>query len=193
MKNAIIVIRHGDDLSTPPAWPAYVVSYTLPNGKNVNVPHHGLKQDGIDRANLLSTIIPKWLSDNGYSPIARVITKDPTSLDYTPNPFETIYPTIKQSSINDVVLLQSLSDIQKSISNNQISSSEGSTIICWDVEGMWSPKDSSGNHTENPLPNSILGMLSSSQISTYPVKAGTLYTFVDTSLKIFNVINNQIV
>lgn len=173
---AIIVVRHADDLSG--GWPLSSDVFTLPNGVRVPVPQHGLSAAGFTRAKLLPSVIPKWATASGFGSIGRVITKDPSKLAYTPNPFDTIYPTLQAQQVMDVVLLPGLSDLQKVMADpTQLFPTTGSLLICWDAEGMWGPKDASGNRPPSPIAGSILDTLSATTVWTYPVKGTTLYAF----------------
>lgn len=179
---SIIVLRHADDLSG--SWPSSSDVFTLPNGVHVPVPQHGLSPAGVARAKLLPSVIPKWMRASNFGPIGRVITKDPSKLEYTPNPFDTIYPTIQAQRVMDVVLLPGLSDLQKLMSDFSRSfPSTGSLIICWDAEGIWGPKNATGNRPASPIPGSILDTLSMSPVSTYPLKGTTLYAFTGSGPK----------
>lgn len=194
---AIIVMRHADDL--PSNWPLSSEVDILPNGVTVKVPQHGLTQAGFDRAALLGNILQPWIS-NTFADVTRVITKDPQLLSETPNPFDTIWPFINNTKVMDVQLLSGLSDIQALLNSNNVMPSEGSVFICWDVEGMWSPKDSHGNRSSSPLPGSILDTLSSIKLdgNNFPQKATTLYTFTNPTvmdkydLRIYNVVGSII-
>jgi hypothetical protein len=173
----IMVIRHGDDLTNN--WPKSSDVYTLPSGQTVATPQHGLTQAGFARAQLLSTAIPAYIANKNFAPVTRVITKDPRSLSYTPNPFDTIRPFIMSQSVKDVELIVDLNTLTPLIQNNQILPTNGSVVICWDVEGMWGPKVNNVRPI-NPLSSSILGMLKSQMKidgNNYPQKGGTLYCF----------------
>lgn len=179
---SIIVIRHADDLTG--SWPSSSDVVTLPNGVRVPVPQHGLSPAGVIRAKLLPSVIPKWMKASNFGTIGRVITKDPSKLEYTPNPFDTIYPTIQAQRVMGVVLLPGLSDLQKVMSDpTKLFPSTGSLLICWDAEGIWGPKDASGNRPVSPIPGSILDTLSGTPVTTYPLKGTTLYAFTGSGPK----------
>ena len=179
---AIIVIRHGDDLSG--GWPLSADVFTLPNGVRVPVPQHGLSSAGFTRARLLPSVIPKWMTASNFGSIGRVITKDPSKLAYTPNPFDTIYPTIQAQRVMDVVLLPGLTDLQKRMADStQLFPTTGSLLICWDAEGIWGSKDASGNRPTSPVKGSILDTLSTTTVMSYPVKGTTLYAFTGSGPK----------
>lgn len=179
---AIIVLRHAEDLSG--GWPLSSDVFTLPDGVRVPVPQHGLSSAGFTRAKLLPSVIPKWMTASGFGPIGRVITKDPSKLAYTPNPFDTIYPTLQAQRVMDVVLLPGLTDLQKRMADStQLFPTTGSLLICWDAEGMWGPKDASGNRPVSPIAGSILDTLSATTVTSYPVKGTTLYAFTGSGPK----------
>jgi hypothetical protein len=124
------------------------------------------------------------MAASGFGTIGRVITKDPSNLAYTPNPFDTIYPTIQAQRIMDIFLLPGLSDLQKVMADPiQLFPTTGSLFICWDAEGIWGPKDASGNRPVSPISGSILDTLSATTVATYPVKGTTLYTFTGSGPK----------
>jgi hypothetical protein len=121
---AVIVIRHGDDLTTSwptkreekdvtnwiDTWATNWTNYTLPNGKNVQVHAHGLSALGEKQAAWLATNLPTLLKEENFLPITRVVTKDPWTTneqgrDPTPNPFDTAWPLIKTLGIQDVILV----------------------------------------------------------------------------------------
>ena len=173
-KQALIVLRHADDLASN--WiPTPGSSFMLPTGQVVPVPQRALTAAGEDRARLLSTVIPVWLDQCNYEPVTRVVVRDPSSVSETPNPFDTIYPFIVFNGILDVQLVVGpLTDPARWLSTF------GSTIICWDCEGMWGPK-TNGVRPTAPVAGSILDHLSSVKLTgdEYPQKAETLYAFTD--------------
>src|SRR5262245_35584843 len=125
--NALVVIRHAQDLngawvtsSGDPRlsgwkktvnanWPAY----TLPDGSVKNVFQHGLSnvpqqaglEAGEDQAVKFGSALAPFVSASGYAPIGLVITKNPfvkippTGDDPTPNPFDTVYPFVKGTTV----------------------------------------------------------------------------------------------
>ena len=186
MSQSIIIIRHADDLDSD--WPLSSDVFTLPSGDSIEVPQHGLTDEGFARARLLATAIPQWTTANGIDSITRVITKDPSLLTETPNPFDTIRPFIMAQNIMDVELLPDLPTLTVIFKNNQLLPSYGSLLICWDAEGIWGDKIN-GKRPPVPAFNSILGMLKSTtkiDDNSYPEKAGTIYSYTNGKKGVYN-------
>jgi len=232
MSNALIVVRHGQDLDADwitsrtdgrlagwlktvnPGWPAY----TLPDSsvKNIfqhglsNVPQKSVPEAGDDQAVKFGSALAPFVSANGYAPIALVITKNPfmkipdapsTADNPTPNPFDTVYPFMKGAAGVKLKLIDPGSygkqmidpGLQSMIDDRTIVPSSGSTLLCWDAEGLWGPQPPAGRPFN---PASILWKLSTlylgdtKQIATHsPLKCQTVYVFTTGNLKIHTFVN----
>jgi len=132
---AVVVVRHGEDLSAwattraqvNPAWtdgaagnpalPAVAPgwpNYALPNGTTITLQQHGLSPAGETQARFLGRNLPVIVAAFGCAEISRVVTKRPYGLNeknkaVTPNPFDTLYPFISSEAFKakggDVVLI----------------------------------------------------------------------------------------
>jgi hypothetical protein len=232
MSNALIVVRHGQDLdgewvtsrndsriagwvkTVNPGWPVY----TLPDGSVKNIFQHGLSnvpqkpglEAGEDQVTKFGPALAPFVSANGYAPIGLVITKNPfmkipgappTADNPTPNPFDTVYPFIKGAAAVKLKLIdpgaygKQMIDpgLQSMIDDRTIVPSNGSTLLCWDAEGLWGPQPPAGRPFN---PASILWKLSTlylgdtKQIANYsPLKCQTVYVFTTGNLKIYTFSN----
>ena len=231
MTNALIVIRHGQDLdgewitsrSDPrlagwvktvnPNWPAY----TLPDSSVKNIFQHGLSnvpqkqglEAGDDQVTKFGSALAPFVAGKGYAPIGLVITKNPfmkipgappASDNPTPNPFDTVYPFVKGAAaklklIDPGPYGQQMIDpgLQSMIDDRTIVPSNGSTLLCWDAEGLWGPQPPAGRPFNS---GSILWKLSTlylgdtKQIAGYsPLKCQTVYVFTTGNLKIYTFSN----
>ena len=232
MSNALIVVRHGQDLNgewvtsrndprisgwvktVNPSWPAY----TLQDSSVKNIFQHGLSdvpqspglEAGDDQVTKFGSALAPFVSDKGYAPIGLVITKNPFmkipgaplgSDDPTPNPFDTVYPFVKGASAVTLQLIdpspygQQMIDqgLEQMIDDRTIVPSNGSTLLCWDAEGLWGPQPPAGRPFN---PASILWKLSTlylgdtKQIASHsPLKCQTVYVFTTRQLQIYNFSN----
>ncbi len=109
LQQAIVVIRHGEDLDkwikadakdglsktwkeAVPDWPNYSTA-----AGSFKVSQHGLSKEGEEQALFLRDHLQALMKWGNYDPITRVVTKKPSGKnelqqDVTPNPFDTIYP-----------------------------------------------------------------------------------------------------
>jgi hypothetical protein len=227
--NALIVIRHGQDLdgewATPATphtdprisgwigkvnanWPAY----TLQDGvKNVfqhglsYTPQKGVSEAGEDQARNFGSAFAPFVSANSYAPVGLVITKNPfmkipgappSADNPTPNPFDTVYPftktaTVKLKLIDPGQYGKQMVDpgLQSMIDDKTIIPSNGSTLLCWDAEGLWGPSTSSGRPFSS---DSILWKVSMLYLNNVtlvakysPLKCQTVYVFTTGNLTIY--------
>lgn len=221
---AVVVVRHGEDLSTwtttreaqtaewlqvAPNWP----TYALPNGSTVTVQLHGLSPRGEAQAKFLGKSLPVIVTALGCAPITRVVTKRPSGVNengsgVTPNPFDTVYPLIdsvdfkarggsvvlinpqkKNNPIVDAELMKML-DPEATAGDSILEGTSGSTVLCWDAEGLWG-ENSGGSRPFDK--NGILSIMSGPAIGAYlrrmdtelgggcPGKAARVYVFVGRS------------
>lgn len=233
MSNALIVIRHGQDLdndwvtsrtdsrlsgwlkSVNPSWPAY----TLPDSSVKTIFQHGLSdvpqkqglEAGDDQATKFGSALAPFVSAKGYAPIGLVITKNPfmkipdapSTADYpTPNPFDTVYPFVKGAGAAVKLKLidpgsygKQMIDpgLQSMIDDGTIVPSNGSTLLCWDAEGLWGPQPPAGrpfNQASILWKLSTLYLHNTQQIANYsPLKCQTVYVFTTGTLKIYTFSN----
>jgi len=189
-------------------WP----SYTLPDGSVQKIFQHGLSnkpqksglEAGEDQAVKFAAALASFMSNSGYAPIGLVITKNPFKLipdappnanSPTPNPFDTVYPFTKKATVT-LKLIDPGSygkqmidpGLQSMIDDRSIVPSNGSTLLCWDAEGLWGPQPPAGRPFN---PASILWKLSmlylgdTKQIQSHsPLKCQTVYVFTTKNLAI---------
>lgn len=197
LKPAIIVFRHGQDLPKGITWPqksnliGIQNTYTLPSGKKVTPPHHGLSKEGFYVGYLLGVILPQWIEEHNYYPVNRVITKNPEGFNsegglVSPNPFETVFPFIHFNQIKDVIFpKKDAIGLEQLVQNKSLLKDQtSSTLICWDAEGLWGPKVGEGedrHRVEVPEENSLLRSLAKKNYKelTSPKKGSTIYAFTD--------------
>lgn len=172
---AVIIIRHAQDkdVKTLPVseWqkPAdqpiikdlpdgALINGVLPKSKTVNYLQFRLTPEGLQAAERFASIIPKLLEDENefgfkFKKLSHAIVKDPRPLEHTTStPFETAYPLIIAERIRNIGLEMNPSRLSR-YTTDQI---EGSLLICWDVEGLWSKKLSNNQRELHPVPDSIL-------------------------------------
>ncbi len=186
----------------PQAQPVLIPWRRLLNNDDTNDKYGNKLKNGITQAQKIADQLPAWLNANGYSPINRVITKDPRPYDSTSNPFQTVAPLVltldkderNYSSERGYVRLKFFKDM----SDDEVTQSalfdgtEFSSVLCWDAEGLWGKKD--GDYPATMLSDSILGRLlteeSIEDINNLgkPGKAKEIYILVyDKELKKFTV------
>ncbi len=192
-------------------WPVYSI-----NSKEITLLQHGLSKEpgepkgdgslrdsGETQAIVLKEELNKFLSGK-CEDISRVITKDPTIIrpnkkfqNPTPNPFDTVYPFIKENNLPTILIAPAETDgividpdLDKMIEDGSLYLRDNSTLLCWDAEGLWGPKEDGKGR---PLKaNSILGKLSAkylgeaNAISEYdPNKCKTIYIFTPCECSIY--------
>jgi hypothetical protein len=165
-----------------PTWPNYALpantkKISIKSGNRVEVQdqnpslivhQHGLSAEGGKQAKFLGSTQAKYGTNTfdylttylDVAPITRVITKDPSDSAATPNPFDTVYPYLKNfkgellliaPGINkktNPIIDESLAAMLPDFKNNKLvgnpplldSNTTGSTLIVWDAEGIWGPK-----------------------------------------------------
>ncbi|MFZ4776108.1 MAG: hypothetical protein ACOYM3_12125 [Terrimicrobiaceae bacterium] len=194
-----------------PSWP----TYSTPIGE-VTVSAHRLNAEGEEQAVFLRDHLPGMLASMGYAPITRVITKKPDGTDPdgkwpTSNPFDTIYPylnrapggfkdeliLIKSKKESNPLLDQGLVDLLPNefltppkMSNTMLPAT-GSTLLCWDAEGLWGLNKTVDQVKSRPFDeNCILRMLGGRSIGDFfktrpqeagggcPGKAARVYVFM---------------
>lgn len=196
-----------------PSWPAY----TLPDSSVKSIFQHGLSdvsqkpglEAGDDQAVKFGAALAPFVSAKGYAPIGLVVTKNPfmkipgapsTADNPTPNPFDTVYPFMKGTAVKLKLIdpgpygKQMIDPgLETMIDQGTIVPSNGSTLLCWDAEGLWGPQPPAGRPFN---PASILWKLSmlylgnTKQIANYsPLKCQTVYVFTTGSLKIYTFSN----
>lgn len=194
-------------------WPAY----TLPDSSVKSVFQHGLSdvsqgkdlEAGEDQARKFGSAFAPFVAARGYAPINLVITKNPfmkipdapSGADSpTPNPFDTVYPFVKGATVTLKLIdpgpyEKQMVDpgLESMIDDRSIIPSNGSTLLCWDAEGLWGPQPPSPRPFK---PDSILWKLSmlylgnTTQISgSSPLKCQTVYVFTTGNLKIYSFVN----
>lgn len=157
-------------------WPNYTRSYSVVSnsgvvpatatGSTITVKQFGLSEAGAMAATQLAQALPDFLASRGCAPITRVITKNPIATDGTtwptPNPFDTIYPCIKQGGplASARLLLIKKNTVSGQIvdrgmlaligltkgANKILPEDDGSAMICWDREGLWGKSGGRLNH-----------------------------------------------
>lgn len=165
-----------------PTWPTYTlpentkrVSYKSGNRVEVQelnptlkVYQHGLSAEGGEQAKFLGSTQAKYGTNTfdyltsylDVAPITRVITKDPSESSATPNPFDTVYPYLKNfkgellliapgiDGKTNPIIDQGLAAMLPDFKNGKTAgtpplldeNTTGSTLIVWDAEGIWGPK-----------------------------------------------------
>jgi hypothetical protein len=244
MKNALIIIRHGQDIkdswvdsSHDPRianwistvnsdWRNYDIDNTVldvnsqPRSETNVAPNlHGLTdtprksylEAGEKQAENLRDALDSWRADEGYAAINSAITKYPAGKipkapagkdSPTPNPFDTIYPYLskhptKLTLIEPGNYHEQIIDpaLETMIENSTLYPTNGSTLLCWDAEGLWGPdKDSEGIRIYNS--NSILAKVSAHYLGDYklikdysPEKGKTVFVFFDKNVNVYNFVN----
>lgn len=180
--NALIIIRHGHDLKK---WIHDEKGFKeqLPDGREIVYSLSALSKEGKNEAKSWKALLPKWTKEElGISDITRVITKDPRPDKATPNPFDTVYPFIEDQKIKDVKLMTKESQVKADGSG--LFPDKTSVLVCWDQEGLWSPKVSGGGRTHHPDANSILRYVNekyeidNNTIPGPPKKGATAYVYL---------------
>jgi hypothetical protein len=151
----------------------------LPNGKEVVYYQEGLTpEEGKQQAASIAKFLPKLVNELGISDITRVLVKEPNTT--RPNPFDTILPFIEAQRIMDVQLPSTTEQVKES--GVGLFPDETSVVLCWDAEGLWSPKVD-GKRTREPDSKSLLCYLNkayqinNATIPGPPVKGSTIYVY----------------
>ncbi len=129
-------------------------------------------KNGITQAQKIADKLPGWLYQHGYSPVNRVITKDPRPYDHTTtNPFQTVAPlvlTLDKDERNylpgrDFVRLKFLMNMSDNelIQPALFNGTEFSSVLCWDAEGLWGKVD--GEYPATMTSDSIFSRLLTQQ------------------------------
>jgi hypothetical protein len=175
-----------------------VLQHGLSDVPQMNKDGNPKKYAGETQAEGLGVHLAKCLSDNGYAEVTKVVTKNPSVTNPngnypTPNPFDTVYPFIKSAGFkggdsNEAVLLIN-PDNYKLVDPGLASMLDsgslyppndgngGSTLLCWDKEGLWGG--------DKFLSGSILGEISKKYLDSHyslenegpPGKGQTVYCF----------------
>lgn len=229
--NALIIFRHGQDLAddnwqkdcstqlTAEEAKKYGITcdkekwkynnFRDPEAQPVLIPwrrlsgNGSLSENGKMQAQKIADQLPAWLYKNGYSPINRVITKDPRSYDHTTtNPFQTVAPlvlTLDKDERNylpgrDFVRLKFLMNMSNDelIQPALFNGTEFSSVLCWDAEGLWGKKngDYPATMTSDSIFSRLLTQKSIDDVNNLgkPHKAKEIYILVyDKELKKFTV------
>ncbi|MCX6971951.1 MAG: hypothetical protein NTV93_17590 [Verrucomicrobia bacterium] len=144
-----------------PDWPTYSTS-----SGDLTVTLHGLSPKGEEQAVFLRDNLQRLMKTGGWACITKVITKTPCGKnekgeDVTPNPFDTIYPFLKgdpknpgNPKPNELILIKPgkagnplldaglVERLPNEFStppkmDNTVLPATGSTLLCWDAEGLW--------------------------------------------------------
>jgi hypothetical protein len=141
-------------------------SFRDPEVQPVSIPWRRLSPAGRTQAQKIADRLPAWLDANGYSPVNRVVTKDPRPYDHTTtNPFQTVAPLVLTLDTDErdylpgrnFVRLKFLMDV----SNDELTKgalfdgTEFSTVLSWDAEGLWG-KTCCDNNGESYYPSKML-------------------------------------
>jgi hypothetical protein len=170
------------------------------------------------QAKCLGVNLAKCLEDNGYAKVTKVVTKNPSvknpnQKEPTPNPFDTVYPFIngdfKDAGSNKVLLinpdnsnlidpgLASMIGKDESDAGSLYNFNGGSTLLCWDAEGLWGEKVKKKRPYDH---SSILGKISEKYLnSSYsleheaaPAKGKTVYCFEESKVTIYSFNGNAL-
>ena len=175
---------------------------------------HGLTPlKGELQAERLQKLFSEILKDAGerqfgpYAKVTRAITIDPSPTGATPNPFDTFYPFLKNdlnfTQLNTLakpnLLLINTSNkttivadgLQAMIKNNTVLPADGgSTLLCWDREGLWGSKQRTDDSYEldessilYQLAGSVMGPRMGVQLfykNFYCDKGAVIYIFTPT-------------
>jgi len=159
----------GETATVQSTWPDYARAFILikPDGTQgdmvgtVRVSSHGLggmwktggghlsgtgkTPYGEDQAISLGMNLDKFLADHNFAPIKRAITMDPRNDAATANPFDTLWPYLKDKTDVDYYLVEyqagkedRFEGLMKLIAEDKVlpDGGAGSTIISWTGEGM---------------------------------------------------------
>lgn len=151
----------------------------MPSGEDIKYYLKGLSYEGEVAAKSYAEVLPKLVSDLGIADVGRVIAKDPRPDGATPNPFDTIYPFIARTGVKDVRLPSEAAAAKGDVFPNDAT---GSIVVSFDVEGLWSPKQSDGSRTRQPDSNSLLHFLNDKynidgDMAGPPRKGKTMYVY----------------
>lgn len=170
------------------------------------------------QAEALASHLDAFVSDTlSCAPVARIFTKDirnKRSSYPTPNPFDTVYPYYKDRTSTTLYLSRAATDFTggmfdviksnlfsvKATNLPNLLASSGSSMICWDRQGLWggSGGANNGNSILSKLYSSKAFNLPSSAIASInglgqPGKASRIYAFVKRAsgtneVKVFNLV-----
>ena len=202
-KEAIIVIRHSIDDDNNRPINDEDNTYTLPNSQIIT-PYYenSLTPEGKCASENYVIILNKIISDLGLSTINRVVIKDPEIQEKSSNTFFTALPFINNNKIQDVRLRTSIEDESGNeildLEDDDLITKNGSILVCWSQETLWSEKDENDDRKEQPDDTSILGILNntyniSCNIQGPPRKGVTIYIYLeDTVLHIYSMLTNPL-
>jgi hypothetical protein len=163
----------------------------MPNGDKVKYQGQWLNDRGCSEANALSIALPKFIKQQQYAPVTKVMTRNPNTNPQwdayiqTSNPIRTVYSFILNCDIKDVQLYR---DIPTADTNDYDTS--GSLLICGNAYDM-NFNDKRGD-AHIPRPGSILGELRAkfnihnqavNTIMTPAKKGSSIYVFSQGSIE----------
>lgn len=197
----IIVIRHGHDKDNVDNY-RYTggIKYKayLPNYDEKEYGLQWLSKLGCKEAAAYAVALPKFIKEQGYSPIVKVFTQDPDVTGGTSNPFRTIYNFITNCDIKDVVFTRPEVKTDGKIYNNDITYNtdkvNGSVIMCYTSQAISGMQKTTIPEEGSIFKNLMKSMNIKDSFKGPPCKGTTLYVFSYGKVELFHLdINNEII